>query len=147
MCVFITYLCCLCDPLAGAERWVPGTLLLPLCLGHGRPGMCGCAGSGSSSCACCWWPHCPMGLTGGPAIHRWTGYPGPGRAEDSLECREYDCIIWIPKADGEQTGETASNLSTVRCRREMIPATHPDGNIVVLCQKTGSCYLTLLSII
>lgn len=83
-CVCATYLCCLCDLVAVAERWAPGTLPRPLCHGRGRRGRCGCAGSGSSSCACCWWPRCPRGLTGEPAARRWIDFPGPGRAEDSL---------------------------------------------------------------
>lgn len=78
VCVLLTYLCCLCGPLAVAEHWALDTLLLPLCHGRGRLGKCGCAGSGSSSCVCCWWPHCPRGLTGEPAAHHWRGYPGPG---------------------------------------------------------------------
>ena len=93
--MFITYLCCLADPLAGAKRWAPGTLLLPPCHGRGRRGTCGCVGSGLSSCVCCWWPRCLMGLTGEPAAHHWTGYPEPERTEASLEYRWYNLIIWM----------------------------------------------------
>jgi len=51
LCVFMAYLCCLCDLLAAAERWAPDTL--PLRHGRGRPEKCVCADSGSSSCVCC----------------------------------------------------------------------------------------------
>lgn len=52
-CEFETYLCCLFDLEAAAARWAPGTLLLPPCHGPGHQGKCVCAGSDSSSCACC----------------------------------------------------------------------------------------------
>lgn len=77
------YLCCLSDPAAAAERWAPDTPPPPLSHGHGHQGRCGCAGSGWSSCACCWWPRCRPGLTDEPAARRWRGFPGPGRADDS----------------------------------------------------------------
>lgn len=80
---FLAYLCCLSDPAAAAERWAPDTPPPPLSHGHGHQGRCGCAGSGWSSCACCWWPRCRPGLTGERAARRWRGYPGPGRADDS----------------------------------------------------------------
>lgn len=88
----VAYLCCLCNPVAGAEHWAPDTLPPPLCHVHGHRGRCGCAGSGLSSCACCWWLRCPRGLRGEPAVHRWIDYPGPGRAEDSLVAKSI--IVW-----------------------------------------------------
>lgn len=88
----VAYLCCLCNPVAGAEHWAPDTLPPPLGHVHGHRGRCGCAGSGLSSCACCWWLRCPRGLRGEPAVHRWTDYPGPGRAEDSLVAKSI--IVW-----------------------------------------------------
>lgn len=81
-CVFMAYPCCLFDLEVGAARWAPDTLLLPLCHGRGHRGRCGCAGSGLSSCVCCWWLRCLRGPTGEPAAHHWISCPGPGGAED-----------------------------------------------------------------
>ena len=95
VCVFITYLCCLCDPVAVAEHWALGTLLLPLCRGHGHLGKCGCAGSGSNSCVCCWWPRCPRGLTGEPAARHWIDYPAPERKETHFQFMQVQFIWYI----------------------------------------------------